>query len=97
MRRHRDQPARIPVCIARPSLLAAQADGANLLITPHAAFYLDEAFEEMRHLAAREVGRVLRGETPLSTVPRQLRRGHHCDWSLRWVGCVFLRRWFGAG
>ena len=37
-------------------------DGAHLLITPHAAFYSDDAFVEMRHLAAREAGRVLRGE-----------------------------------
>ena len=44
--------------------MRAYADGANLMITPHAAFYSDEAFEEMRVLAAREVGRVLRGETP---------------------------------
>ena len=47
-----------------PELIAAQQGGANLLITPHAAFYSDDAFVEMRHLAAREVGRVLRGEPP---------------------------------
>ena len=44
------------------ALLDAQRGGANLLITPHAAFYSDEAFDEMRRLAAGEVGRVLRGE-----------------------------------
>eukprot|EP01047_Picozoa_sp_COSAG01_P057606 COSAG01_NODE_6680_length_3546_cov_15.525674_2_plen_66_part_00 len=37
------------------ALLRAQAEGANLLLTPHAAFYSDEAFLEMRELAAREV------------------------------------------
>ena len=42
----------------------AQAHGANLLLTPHASFYSDEAFDEMRHLAAREVGRILRREAP---------------------------------
>ena len=47
-----------------PELMAAQLCGVNLLITPHAAFYSDEAFVEMRHLAAKEVGRILRGETP---------------------------------
>ena len=50
--------------LVSPDLLAAQARGANLLLTPHSAFYSDEAFTEMRHLAAREVGRVLRGEAP---------------------------------
>ena len=42
-------------------------DGApplNVLLSPHAAFYSDEAFLEMRTLAAREVRRVLRGEEP---------------------------------
>ena len=47
-----------------PELLQAQADGAHLMITPHAAFYSDEAFVEMRGLAAREVGRILAGEPP---------------------------------
>jgi D-3-phosphoglycerate dehydrogenase / 2-oxoglutarate reductase len=45
-------------------LLAASAAGENLLLSPHAAFYSDEAFDEMRHLAAREVGRILCGEPP---------------------------------
>jgi D-3-phosphoglycerate dehydrogenase len=47
-----------------PALLEALASGKaeNLLITPHAAFYSDEAFQEMRGLAAREIGRILRGE-----------------------------------
>ena len=35
---------------------------APLILTPHSAFYSDEAFVEMRHLSAREVRRVLRGE-----------------------------------
>ena len=46
------------------ALRTAQASGANLIVTPHAAFYSDEAFIQMRHLAAREVGRVLRGAPP---------------------------------
>ena len=84
------------------ALLEAQTAGANLLVTPHAAFYSDEvrrparrpwlrtysctrhhalpyccpravarvrqAFVEMRHLAAREIGRILRGEAPLYQV-----------------------------
>eukprot|EP00937_MAST-01D_sp_MAST-1D-sp2_P005988 g5988.t1 len=45
-------------------LLGAAAGGANLLLSPHASFYSDEAFLEMRALAAREVRRVLRGEQP---------------------------------
>ena len=47
---------------------AAADDGdagrPNLVLTPHASFYSDEAFLEMRSLAAREVRRVLRGEQP---------------------------------
>ena len=53
----------------RPELLAAMRGGAddahvNLLVTPHASFYSDEAFLEMRVLAAREVRRVLAGDLP---------------------------------
>eukprot|EP01048_Picozoa_sp_COSAG05_P000908 COSAG05_NODE_28_length_29121_cov_56.951933_25_plen_362_part_00 len=45
------------------ALLEAQASGEhNLLITPHAAFYSDEAFQEMRVLAAREIRRILSSE-----------------------------------
>ena len=36
----------------------------NLLVTPHASFFSDEAFLEMRALAAKEVRRVLLGEAP---------------------------------
>jgi lactate dehydrogenase-like 2-hydroxyacid dehydrogenase len=50
------------------ALLAAQRAGAHLVLTPHAAFYSDDAFVEMRHLAAREAGRVLREEAPLYQV-----------------------------
>jgi D-3-phosphoglycerate dehydrogenase len=35
-----------------------------LLLTPHAAFYSEEAFAEMRSLAALEIARILRGELP---------------------------------
>ena len=42
----------------------SQAAGANLLLTPHAAFYSEEAFAEMRSLAALEIARILRGELP---------------------------------
>jgi D-3-phosphoglycerate dehydrogenase len=38
--------------------------GLNLLVTPHASFFSDEAFLEMRALAAKEVRRVLLGEAP---------------------------------
>lgn len=44
-----------------PALRAA-AQASPLLLTPHAAFYSDEAFQEMRLLAAREIARVLSGE-----------------------------------
>ena len=48
--------------VAPELLTRAQAKGAPLLLTPHSAFYSDEAFIEMRHLSAREVRRVLRSE-----------------------------------
>eukprot|EP01062_Namystynia_karyoxenos_P047254 TRINITY_DN35543_c0_g1_i1.p1 TRINITY_DN35543_c0_g1~~TRINITY_DN35543_c0_g1_i1.p1 ORF type:complete len:357 (+),score=116.58 TRINITY_DN35543_c0_g1_i1:75-1145(+) len=48
----------------RSALAAARQEGLNVIITPHAAFYSAEAFEEMRHQAAAEIARVLRGEPP---------------------------------
>ena len=40
----------------------------NIVITPHAAYYSEEAIRFVRDFAAREVVRVLRGEAPLSPV-----------------------------
>jgi D-3-phosphoglycerate dehydrogenase len=40
----------------------------NVIITPHAAYYSEEAIGTVRDFAAREVVRVLRGEAPLSPV-----------------------------
>ncbi len=40
----------------------------NLIITPHTAFYSEAGLREMREKAAREVGRVLRGQAPLNCV-----------------------------
>ena len=40
----------------------------NALITPHAAYYSEEAIRTVRDFAAREVVRVLTGEPPLSPV-----------------------------
>ena len=40
----------------------------NLAITPHTAFYSEAGLIEMRTKAAREVGRVLRGEPPRNCV-----------------------------
>jgi D-3-phosphoglycerate dehydrogenase/C-terminal binding protein len=42
----------------------------RLIITPHAAFYSEEAFVEMREKAALEVRRVLTGEKPRNCVNR---------------------------
>ncbi|KAL0476528.1 C-terminal binding protein CtBP [Acrasis kona] len=36
----------------------------NLILTPHCAFYSEEAFEEMRIKAAQELLRILKGEKP---------------------------------
>jgi D-3-phosphoglycerate dehydrogenase / 2-oxoglutarate reductase len=40
----------------------------NVIITPHAAYYSDEAIRTVRDFAAREVARVLTGKPPLSPV-----------------------------
>ena len=40
----------------------------NVVITPHAAYYSDEAIRTVRDFAAHEVARVLTGQAPLSPV-----------------------------
>jgi len=40
----------------------------NVVITPHAAYYSDEAIRTVRDFAAHEVARVLTGQPPLSPV-----------------------------
>jgi D-3-phosphoglycerate dehydrogenase len=40
----------------------------NVIITPHAAYYFDEAIHTVRDFAAHEVARVLTGKPPLSPV-----------------------------
>jgi D-3-phosphoglycerate dehydrogenase len=40
----------------------------NVVITPHAAYYSEEAIGTVRHFAAEEVVRVLTGQAPLSPV-----------------------------
>jgi D-3-phosphoglycerate dehydrogenase / 2-oxoglutarate reductase len=42
----------------------------NVVITPHAAYYSDEAITTVRDFAAREVVRVLTGQPPVSPVNR---------------------------
>ena len=40
----------------------------NIIITPHAAYYSEEAVSAVRHIASEEVVRVLSGRAPLSPV-----------------------------
>jgi D-3-phosphoglycerate dehydrogenase len=40
----------------------------NVIITPHAAYYSEEAIRSVREIAANEVVRVLTGQAPLSPV-----------------------------
>lgn len=48
----------------------------NVLVTPHAAYYSEEAIQTVRDFAAHEVVRVLTGQLPLSAVnAAQLGRG----------------------
>ncbi len=44
----------------------------NVIITPHSAYYSDEAQEQQIKICAQDVGKILRGEKPLSTVNCQL-------------------------
>ena len=52
----------------------------NVVITPHAAYYSEEAIRTVRDFAAHEVSRVLTGQPPLSPVPAAqlaiVRSGH---------------------
>jgi D-3-phosphoglycerate dehydrogenase / 2-oxoglutarate reductase len=41
---------------------------ADVLLTPHVAYYSEESLQELQQKAAEEVGRVLAGETPLHAV-----------------------------
>ena len=51
--RHREHP-----------LLRAAQEGANAIVTPHSAFFSEEAYVEMRHSACAEALRVLGGAPP---------------------------------
>ena len=60
----------------------------NVIITPHAAYYSEEAIRTVRDFAAHEVVRVLTGQPPLSPVnaaqlamvqPRRRIRGADCS------------------
>ena len=46
----------------------AEAVRDRILITPHCAFYSEEAFIELRTKAAQEALRILRGEEPLNRI-----------------------------
>ena len=52
----------------------------NVVITPNAAYYSEEAIRTVRDFAAHEVSRVLTGQPPLSPVPAAqlaiVRSGH---------------------
>jgi D-3-phosphoglycerate dehydrogenase / 2-oxoglutarate reductase len=51
----------------------------NVIITPHAAYYSEEAIHTVREFAAREVVRVLAGQKPLSPVNAQQIAGIKAD------------------
>jgi D-3-phosphoglycerate dehydrogenase / 2-oxoglutarate reductase len=48
----------------------------NVIITPHAAYYSEEAIHTVREFAAHEVVRALTGQQPLSPVNAQQIAGH---------------------
>ena len=47
----------------------------NVVVTPHAAYYSEEAIHTVRDFAAKEVVRVLTGEPPVSPVNADQLRG----------------------
>ena len=53
-----------PPQVEEHPLLRAAQEGANAIVTPHSAFFSEEAYVEMRHSACAEVLRVLAGERP---------------------------------
>ena len=55
-----------PVALDKPGNTLFSRD--NVVITPHAAYYSEEAIRTVRDFAAHEVVRVLTGEPPLSPV-----------------------------
>ncbi|MFQ5761554.1 MAG: C-terminal binding protein [Candidatus Bathyarchaeia archaeon] len=46
----------------------------NVVLTPHSAFYSEDAFKELRLKGAQEVARILRGQKPLNPVNMQFYR-----------------------
>jgi D-3-phosphoglycerate dehydrogenase len=44
----------------------------NVLITPHAAFYSEDAMRDVRYRAAQEVIKVFKGEIPNHVVNRRV-------------------------
>ncbi|MHB8276567.1 MAG: C-terminal binding protein [Candidatus Humimicrobiaceae bacterium] len=51
-----------------PGIDFEMAKMENVIITPHAGFYSESAFEDLRHKAALNVLHVLKGEKPLNLV-----------------------------
>ena len=49
----------------------------NLIVTPHAAYYSEEAIRSVREIAASEVVRVLNGQHPMSPVNFVYAETHH--------------------
>jgi len=49
-------------------------DRARVVLTPHVAWYSEEAIEEVREAAARETARILRGETPANPINELIHR-----------------------
>jgi phosphoglycerate dehydrogenase-like enzyme len=60
--------AGLDVLEREPTRSARLHDLPNCLITPHTAFYSEQALCEMRSSAAKNVRRVLEGQTPLNVV-----------------------------
>ena len=57
--------AGLDVLEGEPVVPPALASRSDVILTPHVAFTSDASLRELRHSAAEEVVRVLRGEKPL--------------------------------
>jgi D-3-phosphoglycerate dehydrogenase len=69
MRADRPRIAALDVFSPEPPDLSGLADVADrMILTPHMAWYTEEAETDMRTKAAREAARLLRGERPLDVV-----------------------------
>eukprot|EP00163_Fabomonas_tropica_P003846 TRINITY_DN1342_c0_g3_i2.p1 TRINITY_DN1342_c0_g3~~TRINITY_DN1342_c0_g3_i2.p1 ORF type:complete len:352 (+),score=56.93 TRINITY_DN1342_c0_g3_i2:63-1118(+) len=75
--------AALDVLESEPNVPEELLELDNVIITPHTAFYTEEAYKEMRTQAVTEVARVLLGFRPRNCVNRHLGIFEHPRWKDR--------------